>query len=772
MQDFVSEYMSSPEARKKYPDTAQRAAIAYSLYRKHSSKKECSMTIVEFKEEDDGDLIVKGYIATTHLDSGFFDDKREVYIRDRITKETLEEWANQINQGIPSVNKVSVNHERKPHVAGVGIKGTAVVKRLPDGEYGLWVETLVDRTRHDYDDTKYRIKNSLIDSYSIEFTTKDPITEEYLPNAVREYSVGEGIIRDLMPSAKLQGWTLASQPMNEYAVMVKEMFAKNIDFSKHKEAYKMRKEEEYMEEEEEEEEGKEEEEDSTMNPAETAQGTVKRKVAKKTAKPALMHPSDGVGPATSNPYYGKPDEAPLGFSAHGGKEISEEDWQTLKEMKKQKAMQEMYSVMKEAMKDSIKEGLKNYKVENKIAVGNEDVIETKELKEYKDVVLNPQKYGIKEMATVAANYANKKGHKYTKSVEDRISSGGFKVRYFGKEAGRSNLIEYKALGLTTNQNTDTDYLLSAAELQDSFDPVIYNALNQQTVTWNIMNKDDYSNKGNNQVQFVIKNVANATAGAYTGNAVQTGNVTRLKLETKFKKYQAGVEVDGDMIAAARGGPIGDVFAQEVMDSTIDLLSVMNQALFASGKGLETDAGVISFNFVADSATNTTMYNVTRTVANRLAPTAAADTYINQSSGRITLTNLRAAKRQALKDGSMIQNLVFVTNHTQCDLFRGIYDAIQRTVPTSSRFGFEGRPDFDGIPIFEDKDCTTDGTQSGTASIWYLLDLDSMRVAIWVPPTLEMLGKDADSQKGFIKCYWCTYYRAPRRLVEIYGCATS
>ena len=106
----------------------------------------------------------------------------------------------------------------------------------------------------------------------------------------------------------------------------------------------------------------------------------------------------------------------------------------------------------------------------------------------------------------------------------------------------------------------------------------------------------------------------------------------------------------------------------------------------------------------------------------------------------------------------------MTNHTQADLFRGIYDSIQRTVPTSSRFGFEGRPEFDGIPIFEDKDCgSTD---------WYLVDLDSTRVAIWVPPTLEMLGKDADSQKGFIKCYWALYCRAPRRLVQIYGCATS
>jgi hypothetical protein len=76
-----------------------------------------------------------------------------------------------------------------------------------------------------------------------------------------------------------------------------------------------------------------------------------------------------------------------------------------------------------------------------------------------------------------------------------------------------------------------------------------------------------------------------------------------------------------MIAAARGGPIGDVFAKEVEDSTVDLMSVMNQALFTS-VGAESAAGVIGFNYIADSATNTTLYNMTRSAANKLAPTEA------------------------------------------------------------------------------------------------------------------------------------------------------
>ena len=49
-------------------------------------------------------------------------------------------------------------------------------------------------------------------------------------------------------------------------------------------------------------------------------------------------------------------------------------------------------------------------------------------------------------------------------------------------------------------NTDADYLLSAAELADVFDPVVYNALNEKVVLWSILAKDDLSQKGNNQVE--------------------------------------------------------------------------------------------------------------------------------------------------------------------------------------------------------------------------------------------------------------------------------
>ena len=717
--EFISEYVSSSEAIKKYPDKSQRLAIAYSLWRQH--KKECYVKPYEVKESDNGDIVVKGYIATTHLDSGFLDETRQVYVRDRISKEALERWAEDINSGNPRANKVSVNHKREPHVAGVGLKGSAHVDKLPDGQYGLWVETLVDRTRPDFEEIKYRIDKGLLDSYSIEFSTKDSSTGRYMEGAVRENSIGDGIIRTLLPGTQLEGWTLASQPMNEYAIMIKEFIVN------HKEEPKVNEIEEKKK------KAAEEEEDETPD-----------EVAKKGAKPAKANNTD---------LYGNP--VAVGPTARkAGKEISDEDYNLLIEKKKKKELE-----AKEAMiRDAVKKELKEIKIENKVAHDNPEApMETKESKMFREALTS--KTDLSAQFKMAARFCEAKGmiDSFGVKPSSRESLG---KKYFSTNGSK---LEFKGLGVTTNQNSDTDYLLSAAELADSFDPVIYNALNQQTVTWNILNKDDYSNKGNNQVQFVLKTVANASTAAYTGNAVSTGQVTRLKLETKFKKYQVGVEVDGDMIAAARGGPIGDVFAQEVMDSTIDLLSFMNKDLFGTS-GAETDAKVIGFKYIADSGSYTTLYNLTRSSTNKLSPDSAANTYINQASARISLTNLRKAYENAVVDGSMLQNLVFVTHPTQVNLFRGIYDAAQRPVPTSSRFGFEGRPEIDGIPIFADKDCAN--------SDWYLLDLDSHRVAIWVPPTLEMLGKDADSQKGFIKAYWCTYYRNPRRLVNIYGCATS
>lgn len=644
---------------------------------------------IEFKELEE--MVVGGFIATTHIDSGFFDADKGVWMKDKIAKETLQKWADEINAGVPRANKVSINHNREPHVAGVALKGSAGVRKLPDGEYGLYVESLVDKTKENFDDTKYRLENNLLDSFSIEFTTKDPMTGEYLPNAAFESSINGGVIRTLLPGTILEGYTLASQPMNEHAIRIKEIGGKM-----------------------------EEVKEVVQEPPKVEVKEEPKPEVKEVPKPEV-------------------------------KEVPK-----VEEVKVVEQKEAIKEVLKE-LKEEVKEEIAKIEVKEKVMKNPGEIrMEQKEYKDYRDTL---GKSDILTQFKTAARLAESKG---------LITADGAKQSVRGSMAAKEfsvngTKMEFKGLGMTTNQNSDTDYLISAAELSDVFDPVIYNALNQATVTWNILAKDDFSNKGNNQVQFALKTVKNATVGAYLGNAVNTGNVTRLKYQTKFKKYQVGVEVDGDMIAAARGGPIGDVFAQEVADSTNDLLADINEDLFAE-VGLETAAGVIGFEYLADSAGNTTLYSLTRSAANKLAPDSAGSTYIEGAAADLSITNLRAAKRNALEEGAMLQNLVYIGSPIQGDKLRSIYDSAQRLVPTSSRYGFEGMMSFDGIPFFEDKDCNDDDV--------FLIDLETHRVAIWVPPTLEMLGKDADSQKGFIKTYFATYNRCPRRICMIRDNATA
>jgi len=684
--DFVSRCHSA--LSEEFKDEKQRNAVCMGAWRK--GKKEVRFSyksILECKSLDDA-LIVKGYIATTHFDG-----------QDVITKETLLKWAKEINEGNPRANKVSVNHNREPHVAGVGIKGTARVEQLPDGHWGLYVETRVDATREDYSEIKYRIENDFLDSYSIEYVAPEETRTDALTGA-----------RILDTQTELYGWTLASQPMNEHAVMVKEILGIN-----HKEAGKMSDE-------------------------------VDSKAAGKEAKEQVARE-----PETKSE-----------------ERLSAEDTLLLreyKELKSREVKEAEYKGIIAKVKEELKGDLSKMKVENKTLININ--VENKEILEFKEAVKADSKIAPEAQFSIAGKMADKLGLTSDSRWADglrRDSKTVFARAAEGKFQPNLGRMEYK-LGITTNQNTDTDYLLSAAEFADVFDPVIYNYLNWKITTWNMLQKDDYSMKGNNQVQFTVVTSGNTSAGYYTGNAVTAGDTGRKKYMTKFKKCQVGVEIDGDAIAAARGGPVGDLFAQAVKDGTDYMMTIMNAACYAE-VGLETAAGIIGFEYITDSAGNTTLYNITRSGDSYLAPTTATDTYINMASADISKANLKKAIRQAREKGADDNNLMFFTSPIQYDKIADLYEDQQRIMTNLARFGFEGvnRMTFQGVPVFYDKDCNDDDI--------FLVDLETHRIGMWVAPTLEVLGKDSDSQKGFIKSYHATYNRCPNRMVQIYGCATS
>lgn len=682
--------------------------------KKERKEKHCIVHGVEVKEIN-GEFHVRGLVATSHIDNVDLEDGVE--IPDMIPKETLESMAIQINTQSHS-RVMGVHHSEafgiKHGEADVSVT-PAIVIPLEDGEWGLYVDTKINSQDPNSQSIIEQWVDGQLNSFSITYETEGFQTTDFS-------WIDDRIVRVLEPDTKLFGYTAASNPKNPNAV------AMDYGFKEFKELVKTQNKEGAIM-------AKEEKEVNQAAPAgETSAQPEENKTAEE--KPAEEKKEESTEKVET-----KVDEKPV-----------DEEKKEFEKFKAEKADKEF----KEKVSKIVAEQVNTMEVKEKVL--NKEEQETNDLpletKEFVEIFDKKKDIELKEQFRRAGVLADKLGlHNKTTSRADS--------REYKSFATNGRFLEFKSLGITTNSTT---YTQSAAELQDVYDPVIYNALNQETVTWNLLSKDDYSMKGNNMCQFTLKTAANASAAFYTGNSVTTGNVTRTKFQTKFKKLQVGIQVDGDMIAAAKGGPVGDIFAQEVMDSAMDMLAVLNAALFGV-TGAETDAGIIGFEYIANSATYTTLYGLTRSTANKLAPDSATDTFINGSSVAVAVGNLRKAIRQATKEGERKADLMFICDPTQADMLRSKFDDSRRMAqPTDTGFGFSTDLFVDGVPVFEDKDCNDDD--------WFLISRATHRVGIWQPPTIEMLGKAGDYEGGFIKMYLATYNRRPRALVQIYGNATS
>ena len=708
--------------KKGYDDTKS--------FPKGKEKKEfmCAVVGVEVKEFE-GCYHVEGLVATSHVDNVNLEDG--VDISDRIPKETLESFAVQMNTN-KEARVMGVHHSEghpfTPEFFGEADVGNtpARVVQLIDGEHGLFVDTKLLKNDPATPGIIRDFQSGNLNSFSITYDTDGFMTTDF-------DWVGDNLVRTLLPATRLAGYTAASNPKNPNCA------ATAHGFKEFKELVGM----------------------DHLNVPKHGTNKEVKKMPKKEVKGEDPENSEAKPEETPEKAEDKPEETPEDEPEKETPKSEDKEFLQFKAEKKKLEAKERLDEDAGRVADKVLEKMemkeKVLKDNNPSAKGAEVSLE---MKEFMEVVDKPGKLELKEQFRRAAALCDTSPRLAWQSA----TTSACESREYKSFGVNGTDLEYKGLSMTTNQNSDTDYLQSSAELQDVYDPVIYNALNQATTTWNLLAKDDFSKKGNNKVQFSLKTAANVSAAFYTGNAVSTDNVTRLKYETKFKKLQVGVSVDGDIIAAARGGPVSDVFAQEVMDSTMDMLAVLNAALFAEA-GLETVAAPIGFEYISDGAGNDTLYNLTRSAANKLLVDTATDSYIDQGSTIIAMSNLRKAIRQAVVEGANKRNLVFITDPTQANLLRGKFDDSRRMLTAKDTdFGFSTDLWVDGIPIFEDKDCADDD--------WWLIDLETHRIAMWIPPTIEKLGKSADSEDAFIKMYFAVYNRAPRRLVQIYGCATS
>lgn len=663
--------------------------------------------ILEVKSVDNN-LVVKGYIATTHKDS----------VNDVISKGTLDKWAKEINEGVPRANKVTYHHDRNDvKVVGVGLKGSAKVDMLPDGEYGLYVETLVNKAHDLYNDIEYEYNIGALDSFSIEYVC---------PEGAKE----DNGYRLLDERTELYGWTLASRPVNDNAVMIKELITSH-----------------------------------SSNRGSKADGLEEKQMVEENDKLVALE-------AQLKELQGKlsaKEEAELKASQEEKEKAAmkktEDEKKKMEEQyaKKENELSAQIIALKEAISglaESNKAKLQTESKEDKVSV------EIKEL----DKTFSKQGVSYKELAYKVGAYLAKRGLDSKESLVDLSytkvnSEDDFASKYFVNRVEGKEVVEFKGLSVGDNVNSayvnaTTDIGLSQAELQDVVMPVIFNALNESTVTWDLLTKENGVAQGTNRITFVLKT---GNSGAYfsKGNAITTTETDREKYSIEYKKLYIGGAVDGDLQAYSRGAPFGEALALEMADRAIAMKVKANQALFDENAGNKADAAPLGIPAITDSAGNTSLYDTTRSAANKLSPDSAGDTYVSGAAG-LTEPMLRNMIEQATTDGANLNDLVLVGTPAVINKYKALFDNKERLVPYSDRAGFKNAPDFEGVPFFADKDSKADSL--------FLIDTAALRIRILVPFTMELLGKRSDSEEFFGKSYYGVYCTAPRRLVEAYSIA--
>lgn len=690
--------------KKGYDDTKPLTG-----QKKESKEKACPVKGVEIKETETA-YHIKGLIATTHVDE-YDKEEKAAGIPDKITLDTLKAWEEKMNSGEGVICGI---HHSEARNGEYGAKADttetpAKVVELPDGEHGLYVDTKVLKDDSVGMQIVSGFESGDLNSFSITYDTQEMQTTDF------EF-VEDRLVRILQPETRLFGYTAAGNPVNPNAVAVDYGFKEFKEFMV-----------------------KSEKSDEDKTNMERIKMESKEYESKLEAKEAELQKAK---------------------AALEAKELEEKQ-----KVEKTKLEEELKEKVETARKEAVKDFLESKEftakldaaVEEKAKINSSEEI-APEIKEFIDALSNKD-VSIETKMHYAGTYSVHTGLLKTDGSYKSTGAkeGGMEFKSFGVN-GR--LFEVKALSIGDNANT---YVQSQAELDDVYNPMIWNLLNQETVTWNYLDKVNESGKGNNYVQFRVKIGTNSTAAFYTGNSVSLGAGVRQKYQTKFKKAQVGVEIDGDMIAAANGSSIGDVWNVEIASATEDLLSLMNEALFAE-KGAETDTEPLGFEYITDSVGNTTLYGVTRSAANKLAPDTATDTYIDGAAG-FSLPLARQAITHCTKDGSKKRNLFFVCDPVVGDYIKESQDDKQRyNAPTMTRFGFETDLFIDGVPVLEDKDCNDDDL--------FLVDKMHHKIHFWVPPTLELLGKTADSEKGFVKTYYAVANTAPRRMVQIYGITSA
>ena len=736
------------------------------------SYKYCSFGKIQIKE-DEKDYFVSGFVATSHPDRA----ESEGFAGDIIPKSTLQKIVSDINNKyLPQAGAVSERHDHlkgdpDAPIAGV-ISNPATLQQLEDGEWGVHVETVLSKTNPRYEEVKTNIEQGVYPGFSIEYLTKDFVPTEK-----------EGKRFRMLTDINTEGFGYANRRKiaNPHAEITnhgyKEIMSPNIKTKTNK-VIEMEKDKKEVKEEEKKEEVPEEKKEEEKEEIKEVKEVIEKKEEK---------------------------------------EFSDKDLGLLREYKEKEAKKAQFKEVTSSkeFKESVQAGIKEAMAAEAPVMSNaEGKPEFKELDSYKAALAE-----FKEMDKPMKN-VDARQHFFKRSIDkqfkeaakftDALMANGVPVWKNWKERtpipSPSNLregvgyadskmtdfggrIEAKELsrvemkageGLQTDTNkadsswTYGSYFLSPVELNDIFQPVLVNQLNDQTTTFGRLQKENWN--GRSQIQFRARTGRNSTVGGYSEGANLTygssftGTVARQKFQQPFAYYRVLVAVTGQEMQLAKSpGGMGDVWADEIKWSGQDLLSAsgtkgaaatgLNVALLGSGDGTSEDIALGFEGLIL--GTTGTLYGKDLAAANSLNGTLRSHKE-TLSTVNISLKQLRKMIRlvktgtgtggSQIHSNSRDADLVFFTHHIQVDFVKAIFQAMQRITPTSGRVGFEGELSIDEIPMVPDRQIETDDV--------FLINTANTKIAMNLPPTLEPLPVTADAQAAHIKTYWNVYSDAP------------
>jgi hypothetical protein len=668
---------------------------------------------LEYKENTD---TYKGLIATTHPDK----------VGDILSKQVLVQIKDSINnkektgdtQG--SYRSISLAHDwiklNNPDLDEVGffLPGTAKVKELPDGHFGVEAEfKLNNHYRGDMSiaEIKERIEMGHFGGLSIEY--------EPDPTKTKEVNIKGKTLRFIDGFVTYAGTALARarKIANPHAVLYKEV-ANMVKLEEKEEKIINTK------------------EDSIADTSEQVEEVVEEKVEEK--QPEQMEQAE-IKPETKEV---KADETVV--------ETAVETKEETPDLKIQ---------VKEILQD--KEFWKA--VDSELDVKSK-VIKTKETEQMENNTMN---LSIKEMNSalekndvVGFRSASSLYFKENEELEQALRTTGvplnttLTVKCDGTKLRIMDKIQFKdTLDTTTNP---TSYTQNIAELADIYLPGLIDTFNTQTNLFGALRKVDHL-EGTDRYGWRIRTTREESLSVDPNDtAVTKRAVGKLKLQTPIKEYRLGVSVTDYMLYHSRGS-MADLFRVELEVTMKDIMTDINKDLY--GARVDDTTAILGLEGVAKSATYTSIYGLVRSAANRLAPDTAADTF-QDINGALTTAKLREALRKPEIEGALRGNLRIVTNPALRDKLAELNASLRRhNSDAQSDFGFDvtGHT-FDGVPIIYDAFCPVNKL--------FVSDFESNYVVVSRPPQVIGLARVGAAEEAFVSIYLAHVYENPRRIHQL------